>query len=102
MFARRADDALMEHSRLMVLDFDKLDDVQTIKYELAQDRYIFAIWISPSGNGLKALVHLKFPDQHRAQFNALEEYFLKHYGLQMDGSGRNESRALFRITRSRP
>jgi len=95
MFARRADDALMEHSRLMVLDFDKLEDVQTIKYELAQDKYIFAIWISPSGNGLKALVHLKFPDQHRAQFNALEEYFLKHYGLQMDGSGRNESRACF-------
>lgn len=94
-FARRSDDALMEHSGLIILDFDKLDDVDEIKHELAEDKYILAIWVSPSGNGLKALVHLKFPTQHRAQFNALEEYFLKHYGLQMDGSGRNESRACF-------
>lgn len=94
-FARRADDALMEHNGLTILDFDKLEDVLQVKRQLAEDKYIAAIWVSPSGNGLKALVQLKFPDKHRDQFNALINYFNKNYGLDLDKSGKNESRACF-------
>ena len=85
----------MEHSGFTILDFDKLEDVLQVKRQLAEDKYIFAIWVSPSGNGLKALVQLKFPDKHRDQFNALINYFNKNYGLNLDVSGKNESRACF-------
>ena len=94
-FARRSDDALMEHSGVTILDFDKLEDVIQVKRQLAEDKYIFAIWVSPSGNGLKALVQLKFPEKHRDQFNALINYFSKNYGINLDKSGKNESRACF-------
>ena len=85
----------MEHNGLTILDFDKLEDVLQVKRQLAEDKYIAAIWVSPSGNGLKALVQLKFPDKHRDQFNALINYFNKNYGLDLDKSGKNESRACF-------
>jgi hypothetical protein len=53
-FESRRDDALTEHSTLIVLDFDHIDVVDS-KNVLSTDPYVFACWISPSGEGLKAL-----------------------------------------------
>ena len=94
-FKERKDDALIDHSGLIVLDFDHLEDVNEIKRNLATDSYVFAVWVSPSGTGLKALVKIKFPERHRDQFRGLVKYFDKQYGLEVDGSGVNESRACF-------
>ena len=94
-FKERKDDALIDHSGLVVLDFDHLEDVNEIKRNLATDNYVYAVWVSPSGTGLKALVKIKFPERHRDQFRALVKYFDKQYGLEVDSSGINESRACF-------
>ena len=53
---KKVDESLTEHSGLLVLDFDEVSHVKTKIMQLQQDPYIFAAWVSPSGNGVKALV----------------------------------------------
>jgi len=93
-FAARADEALFEHSGLVVLDFDHIDVTQA-KSALATDAYVYSCWVSPSGDGLKALVKISNPERHRDHFRALRTYFHKQYDLEVDESGINESRACF-------
>ena len=93
-FSSRADDALFEHSGFVVLDFDHVDVDQT-KRALATDDFIHSCWTSPSGNGVKALVHITNPERHRDHFRAMIKYFERQYGLELDESGINESRACF-------
>lgn len=93
-FLERKDSALDSHSGLIVLDFDHID-VEGSKTILATDQYIYACWISPSGEGLKALVRVSNPESHRDHFRALQAYFDNEYGLEVDPSGINESRACF-------
>ncbi len=93
-FSKRVDDALFEHSGFIVLDFDHVD-VETTKSALATDDYIHSCWVSPSGDGIKALVQVTNTERHRDHFRALTTYFEKQYTLEVDESGINESRACF-------
>ena len=93
-FSSRADDALFEHSGLVVLDFDHVD-VDATKTALATDDFIHSCWTSPSGAGVKALVKITNPERHRDHFRALIKYFERTHGLELDESGINESRACF-------
>lgn len=93
-FSERADDALFEHSGFIVLDFDHVN-VDATKTALATDQYVHSCWISPSGDGVKALVQVTNPERHRDHFRALCTYFEKQYTLEVDESGINESRACF-------
>jgi len=93
-FSSRDDEALFDHSGLIVLDFDHVD-VDATKTALATDNYIHSCWVSPSGDGIKALVEVTNPVRHRDHFRALVTYFKRHYGLQVDETGINESRACF-------
>ena len=51
--------------------------------------------MSPSGDGVKALVKITHPERHRDHFRALIAYFNRQHGLEVDESGINESRACF-------
>jgi len=93
-FSSRSDDALFEHSGYVILDFDHVD-VEATKQHLGTDDHIYACWTSPSGDGIKALVKITNPERHRDHFRALVTYFDKQYGIQVDESGINESRACF-------
>jgi len=93
-FAGRYDHAIERHSQYIVLDFDHID-VKASKSLLATDPYVFSCWVSPSGDGLKALVKVTNPERHRDHFRALRTYFNKQYDLEVDESGINESRACF-------
>ena len=93
-FESRNDEALTRHSQFVVLDFDHID-VQASKSVMATDPYVYSCWVSPSGDGLKALVKVTNPERHRDHFRALRTYFLKQYDLEVDESGINESRACF-------
>ena len=94
-FKTRTDDGLFQHSGVIVLDFDKLQDLDEVRSQVATDPYTYSMWVSPSGNGIKVLVRIKFPERHRDHFRALSNYFQKQYGLEVDQSGINESRACF-------
>ena len=93
-FSIRKDDALETHSGLIVLDFDHVS-AEASKAMLSTDEYVYACWISPSGQGLKALVKISNPERHREHFRALQTYYESTYGLEADPSGINESRACF-------
>ena len=94
VFRGRKDDDITSHSGLIVLDFDHID-TDASKALLSTDDYVRACWISPSGDGLKVLVKISNPERHRDHFRALQTYFEKTYGLEVDPSGINESRACF-------
>ena len=93
-FDKREDTQIISHSKLIVLDFDHID-VETYKNILCTDDHILACWVSPSGDGLKALIQVTNPERHRDHFRAIVKYFDKQYNLEVDQSGANESRACF-------
>jgi len=94
-FTGRKDELLKDHSGYIVLDFDNLDNVEQAKQSIGSDKYVYSCWVSPSGNGLKALVRVTNPERHRDHFRSLTSYFEKQYGIEVDPSGINESRACF-------
>ena len=77
-FNKRTDSSLMKHSGLICLDFDgykKQKDLLEVKELYSKDNYVYSIFISPSGNGLKVLVKIPSDgDNHKNYFNALDEH----------------------------
>jgi len=69
-FSKRNTNGLIRHSGFICLDFDDMDN----RDELAVDKYIYACWLSPSGNGVKALVRIPGED-HYGSFLALEKRY---------------------------
>ena len=89
-FEKRYDANLIAHSGYIVLDFDKVDDLGTKAAEIANKDFIYAIWVSPSGNGIKALARVADGTKHREHFAAIKELF-----PDIDNSGINESRVCY-------
>jgi hypothetical protein len=89
-FSERTDAGLLEHSGYVCLDFDNLFDLNAKKNDLSKDKYVFACWVSPSGNGLKALVKIADKSKHREHFEAMLQYF-----KDLDRSGVNVSRVCY-------
>jgi len=60
-FTKRNDNSLNKHSGLICLDFDGYESKKKLLQEketLSKDKHIFSVFISPSGQGLKALVKI--------------------------------------------
>ena len=75
VFSARRDDMVSEYTNLIILDFDYVSDVFKEKEILTKNPYIYACWISPRGNGLKALVKIADGKKHKEHFLALEKEF---------------------------
>ena len=95
-FNKRNDNALIEHSGLICLDFDGYDKQKVLlqdKENLSKNKYVFSVFISPSGNGLKVLVKIpKDADNHINYFNSLMKHFNSSY---FDKTSRNISRVCY-------
>jgi hypothetical protein len=78
-FNKRNDSSIIQHSGFICLDFDGYEnnkELLTDKEKLTKSNFIYSVFISPSGKGLKALV--KIPqdiDNHVNYFNSLEIHF---------------------------
>lgn len=94
IFWGRHDSDCVEHSGFICLDFDKLGDkMQAYKDKLMSCEYTFAMFESPSGNGLKVVVRIPPSiEEHTEYFYGLEEYY---NSLYFDKSCRNISRICF-------
>jgi hypothetical protein len=95
-FSKRADSAVVEHSGLICLDFDnypKAKDLLQDKENLSKSKYVYSVFISPSGNGLKVLVKIP-PDteNHINYFNSLSKHFNSPY---FDDTSKNISRVCY-------
>ena len=95
-FNKRTDASLLEHSGLICLDFDgytKQKELLQDKENLSKNKYVFSVFISPSGNGLKVLVKIPADaENHTMYFNSLEKYFNSAY---FDKTSKNLSRVCY-------
>lgn len=95
-FNKRTDASLLEHSGLICLDFDgytKQKELLQDKENLSKNKYVFSVFISPSGNGLKILVKIPADaENHTNYFNSLEKYFNSPY---FDKTSKNLSRVCY-------
>lgn len=85
---------LLQHSGLICIDFDAVEDVAQLKRELEKDPYTYAALLSVSGNGLAALVKIE-PEQHLQAFEGLKAYYFRNYTQLIDASCKNVSRLRF-------
>jgi succinate dehydrogenase flavin-adding protein (antitoxin of CptAB toxin-antitoxin module) len=96
IFPKRGDAYLVEHSGLICLDFDgytKNKDLLEDKENLSKNKYVYSVFVSPSGNGLKVLVKIPAdPENHINYFNSLEKYFNSQY---FDKTSKNVSRVCY-------
>lgn len=92
-FISRSKASLKKSSGLMILDFDKLENPVGFKENLKNDSLIFSAWISPRGNGVKALI--KIPEvKDDYQFKKVFDQVKKLYP-RLDKSGCDISRACY-------
>lgn len=87
------------HSGLLQIDFDKLKAPATLRDLIGKDRYILGAWISPSGDGVKALMRIP-PDleRHKDAFAAAKAYIFTTYPTHasaFDSSTSDVSRLCF-------
>ena len=103
MFQTRNDKALISHSGLLCIDFDHLQSVDLLRNQLLQDEYFETqlLFVSPSGDGIKWIISISPPVgdlggfSHSNYFAAVANYILQTYGVEVDKSGRDISRACF-------
>jgi hypothetical protein len=95
-FNKRTDDSIIEHSGLICLDFDGYERQKELlndKETLTKNKYVYSVFISPSGNGLKVLVKIPSdPENHTNYFNSLDKYFNSPY---FDKTSKNISRVCY-------
>ena len=79
IFERRGKERLIRHSGIMAIDIDHLDgDVFSEKERLMKNPYVYSVFLSISGKGLKVLI--KVPDSldaesHKLYYRAIAEDF---------------------------
>ena len=98
VFTSRNDKNLVQHSGLMAVDFDHLTNLEEVRQVLLADDYFDTqlLFVSPSGDGLKWIIPIdtsKTP--HSEYFAAVANYILQTYGIEVDKSGKDISRACF-------
>lgn len=95
-FTKREDKSLVNHSGFICLDFDnynKFKEMQDDKSRLSKDKYVYSVFVSPSGKGLKVIVKIPADaENHVNYFISLEEYFNSPY---FDKTSKNVSRVCY-------
>ena len=89
---------LQQYNGIIVLDIDKLEKekLQQCKTKIRMDDFVFASFVSPSGNGLKIFVKVSTnKEQHKETFLALQRYFEELLEVEIDKSGKDITRLCF-------
>lgn len=96
IFTKRSDSSLQQHSGLICLDFDGYDKSKEMlqeKEKLTRSPYVYSVFISPSGRGLKVLVKVPADaENHINYFNALKDHFNNPH---FDVTSKNLSRVCY-------
>jgi hypothetical protein len=98
IFSVRNDKALIQHSNMLCVDFDHLNNVSTLFNRLLNDDYFDTLLLfrSPSGDGLKWIIQIDVTQAtHVNYFLSVLNYLKATYGIEADKSGKDISRACF-------
>ena len=98
IFSKRSDQALVQHSGLLCLDFDHLKNLEEVRQQLLNDDYFETqlLFVSPSGDGLKWIIEIDLSQTtHADYFRAVANYLKQTYNVDVDQSGKDISRACF-------
>jgi hypothetical protein len=100
--AKAMDEGRFVHSGFIQLDVDDgglngktPEDARAL---LAKSPHVLSAFISPSGQGAKALFRIKpcqTADEHKAQFAAVEKHVLENYGLAIDPATKDPGRLCY-------
>lgn len=96
----RKDATLVNHSGFICIDIDKdqnqhVKDWGGLRDRLLATEVVYFSSLSASGNGVFAIIPIKYPERHRDHFKALQDDFKSILGITLDPSGINESRLRF-------
>ncbi|WP_019038510.1 BT4734/BF3469 family protein [Psychroflexus tropicus] len=97
-FSKRNEAAIQQHSGLLPLDFDHVDDVEDLRSKLLDDPSLETelLFVSPSGDGIKWVVSADTSQlSHKDYFRAVANYVQHTYKLTVDQSGKDTCRACF-------
>lgn len=97
-FSKRNEAAIQQHSGLLALDFDHVDDVEELRSKLLDDPSLETelLFVSPSGDGIKWVVSADTSQlSHKDYFRAVANYVQHTYNLTVDQSGKDTCRACF-------
>jgi predicted P-loop ATPase len=94
VFGKRQASGLIQHSGLIAMDFDNLENIAPLEIALKNDPYSFAVFRSISHRGLCVLVKID-PTRHLDSFKALELYYWTLLNATVDQSGKDVSRARY-------
>lgn len=95
-FTTRSNSSLKKSSGFAIIDFDNVDNLESLINNIENDNYTYSSFVSPSGNGLKALVKIP-PVQDDKTY---KEYYYKiqeHYNqyAPTDDSTKDISRGTY-------
>jgi len=102
----RKKEYLKSYHNLIVLDIDKLSDIELsrVRRILDEDQYVFTSWLSPSEKGFKGLVYLDYQfaidcygvdKSHKIAFEQITRYFSMKHSIHLDTSGSDTTRLCF-------
>ncbi len=97
---------IKNYNSLIVLDIDKLDvaELARIKDCFEKEPLVFSYWESPSKEGIKGLVSIRYQfeitnanldNAHKDAFKKLASYFKEKYKIELDTSGSDTTRLCF-------
>ena len=94
---------ISQYNDIVIIDIDHIEqqEFDRIMSCLKADPYVFAVWISPSGKGIKALIPIQYNTDgdryqyHKIAFRQIVEYYDNEYNIIIDRSGSDLSRLCF-------
>src|SRR5260370_13438583 len=96
-FSQRANDKLMKHSGLLCADLDSLGaQLVEVRKKLETSPHAAAVFLSPSGDGLKVSFRVAADaSRHAGSFRAVERHVRDLTGIQVDQACKDPARLCF-------
>ena len=97
VFTARKNAGLTQYSQILCVDLDELGQrLPDLRAKLDVDPHVIAVFLSPSGEGLKVLLFVGGDAaQHRDAFLAAEAYFKRTYDVEIDKACKDVARLCF-------
>lgn len=94
-FRKRSSKELIQHSGLICMDFDHVDQPDLVIDDMRFDEHLALAFISPRGNGVKAVFCIPEDCNHHEAFETVRDHCATMYELHADESGKDVSRLCF-------